>query len=340
LLALGAGVVGLGGVAGASGTGTAGLTYVTSTNTLRPKVWAASANGSNARKLGVGDQPQLSPNGKLIAVASAGPHGAGIVIFNAGGGTFGKFLGGLTFAATPVAWSPDSRYLAVEAFDPDSTGIGKSALFVIDTSTRHATTIAHGIVNGASFSGDSGTVYYGLYKSAAFNGPVNIYSVDPAGATTPVQVTTDNRSLNPLWTARGIVFDHEKLRKEAPEYQIFLLHGGHATQITNIKVDQLSEGLVPIAASADGTRLAAEYGGQDNSEGWAVNLVTHKARELANRTNGLVDAGISRNGKTLLVDLGIFGGDPASRGKVATIPFGGGRPTVLVAHGNEPTWNR
>jgi hypothetical protein len=227
-------------------------------------------------------------------------------------------------------------------FDPVSKGVGKSQVAVVDTQTKKVTVIAHGLIAGASFSPTSAdTLAFGLYKSqTTVAPPVNLYTADPTGASAPVQLTHDNNSLNPLWGKLGIVYDRQKKRKLAPELQLYLLSNGKSTQLTNIKVDQLSEGLVPIALSSDGTKLAAEYGGQDNSEGWAVNVATHKAKELATVKNGLVDAGISRSGKTLLVNLGIFGGDPSNKGKVATIPFGGGSTHVLVANGNEPTWNQ
>src|SRR5262249_51452065 len=148
-----------------------------------------------------------------------------------------------------------------------------------DTQTKATTVIAKGQISGASFDpAGSGRLVYGLAKSESFKASVDLYTADETGSQPAVQLTHDGHSLNPLWTKRGYLFDREKFRKLAPEYQIYELRNGHATRITNIKVDQLSEGLVPIAASADGTKLAAEYGGQDNSEGWAVNVATHKAK--------------------------------------------------------------
>lgn len=328
--------VGLGGVASGAGGGAPAIAYVTSTKTGKSTVWVADAQGHNARTLGPGQQPLISPDGKFVAVYAFGTNG--VVIYNSSGGVFGKFPS----AGAPAAWSSDSRYLAASNFDPTSHGIGHSALAVIDTTTLEATTIAKGFISGTSFSPSSDdTLVFGLYKSSKeLTPPVNLFTADPTGGSAPVQLTHDNHSLNPVWGARGIVYDRERARKEAPEYQLFMLSNGHSTQITHIKVDELSAGLVPLAVSADGTKLAAEYGGQDNSEGWAINLVTHKATELANRTNGLVDGGISRDGKTLLIDLGIFEGDPSNKGKVATIPFGGGKPHILIAHGNEPTWDQ
>ena len=51
--------------------------------------------------------------------------------------------------------------------------------------------------------------------------------------------------------------------------------------------------------------------------------------------NGNIAAGISRSGQTVLIDSG-FEGSPRS---VETIPWGGGKPTVLAKHGAFASWN-
>jgi hypothetical protein len=334
-----AAVVALGGVASGANTASAGaaITFVTNTNSAQPTVWVADAHGHNALKLGPGEQPLISPNGKYVAANLFGRNATGVVVYNTSGGIAGKFVSG----GGPAAWSSDSRYLAISVFDPVSRGVGKSKIAVVDMKTKKTAVIAHGLISGASFEPASGdALVFGMYKSQSeVAPPVNLYTASPTGGEAPAQLTFDNVSLNPLWTKRGIVYDRQRKRKEAPEFQLYVLHAGRSTQLTHIKVDQLSEGLVPLAASADGTKLAAEYEGQDNSEGWAVNIVTHAVKEIATPRNGLEDAGISRNGKTLLVDLGVFGGDPSNKGTIATVPFGGGTPHKLIA-GNEPTWNR
>jgi hypothetical protein len=324
-------------VASGAGTGAAKLAFVVNAKSGKTTVWVADASGHNARKLGAGEFPLISPNGQLVAAGFFGRAGSGVVIYHSGGGTLGKFVKD----GSPLAWSADSRYLAVSVFDAVAHGVGKSQLAVVDVTTGKTVTIVRGFISGASFSPNptDDSVVYGLSTSTSLKAPVDLYTADPTGVQPPVQITHDGHSLNPLWTKRGFVFDRERFRKLAPEYQLYELRNGHTTQITNIKVDKLSAGLSPVAASADGTRIAAEYGGQDNSEGWAVNVVTHKAKELATPRNGLVDAGITRDGKTLLVDLGIFGGDPSNPGTVATIPFGGGKPHKLIP-GNSPSWNR
>ncbi len=331
-------VAALSGVASGAGSSTAAIAFVTNTSSgSNPTVWVADARGHNARKLGPGEEPQISPNGQYVAADVFGHNTNEVVVYRTAGGVVGKFVAGGGFEA----WSSDSRYLAISVFNVGSFGVAKSELAVVDITTRKTVVIAHGLISGASFEPNSSdTLVFGKYKSQSqVAPPVNLYTADPTGTVAPVQLTHDNNSLNPLWTARGIVYDRQRKRKLAPEYQLYLLSGGHSTQLTSIKVDQLSEGLVPIAASADGSRLAAEYEGQDNSEGWAVNVVTHHAKELATPTNGLEDAGISRDGKTVLVNLGVFAGAPPNRETVATIPFGGDTPKKLL-RGYQPSWDQ
>ena len=155
-------------------------------------------------------------------------------------------------------------------------------------------------------------------------------------------LTTDGRSLNPVWGPNYIAYDREHLRRNyAPRYDIWLRAPGSsaARRLTNVPANKLVVGLVPIAFSAGGSRLLSEFEGQDTSAAWTVRVPSGRARPIVFRNQSVVGAGISRDGGTLLVDLGSFEGPPSS-GRVASIPFTGGRPTVLVAHGGQASWNR
>jgi hypothetical protein len=56
------------------------------------------------------------------------------------------------------------------------------------------------------------------------------------------------------------------------------------------------------------------------------------------RGQPVIGAGISRDGRTVLIDENALEG-PASGGRVARIPFAGGRSKVLIAHGSQASWN-
>jgi hypothetical protein len=91
--------------------------------------------------------------------------------------------------------------------------------------------------------------------------------------------------------------------------------------------------------SADGERLLTEYVGQDTSEAWTIQLATAKVRKLGISGASVTAGGLSRDGTTVLVDDNGFL-NSASAGVVETLPFTGGKATVLVRHAVFPSWNR
>jgi hypothetical protein len=326
-----------------------GLAYVTGGERSSPAVWVANANGGQAKRLGLGLEPLISPNGQWVATSAFGTvvgtqeQGPAIVVYSTVAGAPLNALSLATATAQPLAWSPDSRYLAVFMQSNSVTDIAKgSGLAVIDTTTGAVTTIAHGQVQGASFAPDgSDRIVYGLAPSLAVNAPVNLYIAQPDGSATQA-LTHDGRSLYPVWGPRYIAYDREHLRRNyAPRYDIWLRAPGSpaARRLTNVPADKLVVGLVPIAFSASGGRLLSEFEGEDTSAAWTVRVPSGRARPITFRNQSVLGAGISRDGGTLLVDLGSFEAPP-SAGRVASIPFAGGRPTVLVAHGGQASWNR
>jgi hypothetical protein len=324
------------------------LTYVTETARSPAQVWLAAASGAGAELLGPGLQPLLAPNGQLVAAslfgATANPEkGPAIALYSALGAPVINYLDLETATSLPVAWSPDSRYLAIERQSTDVTNIAAgSGLDVIDTQTGAVTSISEGQIYGASFAQDgTDRLVFALAHSLSPSAPTNLYlsNVDGTGVK---RLTGDGRSLNPVWGPRYIAYDHERLRRnDAPVFQIWLRapSAARGRRLTNVTVRSLVSGLVPLAFSASGSRLLAEFEGQDTSEAWAVTVASGRARRLTVGRRGVVGAGISRDGHTVLIDEGSFE-EPASNGRVAVIPFAGGRSKVLVGHGAEGSWNR
>jgi hypothetical protein len=326
------------------------LAYVTGTERSSPAVWVANASGGQAKRLGLGLEPLISPNGQWVATSAFGTvvgtqeQGPAIVIYptTAAAAPLNE-LSLATATAQPLAWSPDSRYLAVFMQSNSVTNIAQgSGLAVIDTTTGAVTTIAHGQIYGASFAQDgSDRIVYGRAPSLSPSAPANLYMSAPDGSGRRA-LTTDGRSLNPVWGPQYIAYDREHLRRNyAPRYDIWLRAPGSSTarRLTNVPADKLVVGLVPIAFSANGSRLLSEFEGEDTSAAWTVRVPSGRARPITFRNQSVVGAGISSDGSTLLVDLGSFEAPP-SAGRVASIPFAGGRPKVLVAHGAQASWNR
>jgi hypothetical protein len=324
------------------------LTYLTETATGSPKVWIAAANGSDPKLLGPGVQPLLSPNGQSVAVAMFGTvngpqeHGPAIGIYSTSGAAIANYLSLETATATPLAWSPDSRYLAVSFQSNAVRNIAAgSGLDVIDTQTGTVTTITHGVIYGASFARDgSDKLVFAMAHSMVFTAPTNLYMSEADGAGLH-RITSDGHSLFPAWGPKYIAYDRERMRSLSPEYQIWLATpaGVRVRKLTHIGVGSLVQGLVPLAFSANGSRLLAEFVGEDTSEAYAVNAVSGRAREVAVHNQMAQGAGISADGSTLLIDVGSFE-QPPSGGRIEEVPFAGGHAKVLVGHGAQASWNR
>jgi hypothetical protein len=323
------------------------LAYVTETASGTSKVWLAAANGSDPKLLGLGVQPLLAPSGQSVAVSLFGTvvgnqeQGPSLGIYPSSGAPIADYLSLETAVAAPAAWSPDSRYLAVVLQSNGTNDIADdSGLDVIDTQTGTVTTIAHGEIYGASFARDgSDRLVFGLSHSESFTSDVNLYTSEADGAGLR-RITSDGHSLFPVWGPKYIAYDRERSRHLSPEYQIWLATpaGVRVRKLTHIAVGALLQGLVPLAFSANGSRLLAELEGEDTSNAYAVTVASGRARGITVHGQTAQAAGISSDGSTLLLDAASFE-QPPSRGQIVTEPFAGGHAKVLAAHGAQGSWN-
>jgi len=83
--------------------------------------------------------------------------------------------------------------------------------------------------------------------------------------------------------------------------------------------------------------VLADFEGTDTSAAWTVNLsgASTVPRALNGVADGDIPDGLSRDGGTVLITKG-FEGAPTS---VETVPWAGGKPTVLSTHGANASWN-
>lgn len=323
------------------------IAYVQQTGTSQPVVWTIRADGTQNTRVGTGFTPVIAPNGVQVAASLFGANssetGPALAVYSTSGAPTQTYFNLKGETTEPLAWSRDGRFLAVDVLSTSIKSPARlSGLAIVDAMTGTAKVIAHGQVLGASFAPNgSDEVVYGLAASDSPNARVNVYrsGADGSGRTA---LTRDGRSLFPVWGPGGIAYDRERPRKlDAPVYQIWLRTSSGATRrLTNIRVRSLVSGLMPLAFSADGSRLLAQFVGQDTSEAWTVQVASGRARRLtaSGAKLPLQAAGISSDGGTLLVNEGGFEG-PASEGRVATLPFAGGNSKVLVAHGSQASWN-
>lgn len=305
-----------------------------------PQVWLSGAGASHPRHLGPGTDPLISPGGGLVAASRVASRGSALTLyFAAGGGR--RFFNLRTATARALAFSPDSRYLAVALSSANPGSARTSGLAVIDTRAMSARMIAHGAIYGASFASDgSDRIAYASARTLALRARIDIHVVGPNG-TGRRSITRDGHCLNPVWGRRTIAFDRERLRaKHSPSFEVWLMHpdGSHQVRLTHRRVPALMNGLVPLAFSASGTRLLAEYEGVDTSQAWTITISSRRLRELRVRGRAVAGAAISRDGGSVLVDRGGFL-EPPNAGSVESMPFYGGRATMLV-RGADPSWNR
>lgn len=305
------------------------LVYVTGLAGAHPVVHVANADGGGAIVLGPGADALISPDGASVAILTPYTrNGSSLVVRPAGGGA-ARVLVARAGELDQLAWSPDGTKLAVV--------VNGTRLDAIDIASgvRHA--LARGQIQGASFSPDGAKVVYARSRSASLGAPVNVFVAQADGSGAHA-LTHDGRSLDPLWGPTRIAYVHERLRRDdAPVYQLRTMRpdGTGVHQLTHMRIPPLVSGLTPTAWSADGTRLLAEYVGQDTSEAWTVDVGTRRVRDLTGRFDGIMGRGLSADGRTVLVQRGYFD-DP--RQSIATIPWRGGRATVLVARGAAPSW--
>jgi Tol biopolymer transport system component len=327
---------------------TSDATLAFTRNPFSPTVYVANDNGSSARKIGAGSNPRVSPDGQTIAFyrLGKGNQPAELMVAPASGGTVKKLASGWQDPFV-FAWSPDSTTIAV-LLGPE---VGKLRLTLIDVASGTQQTVASGFFSAVSFAPTGEQLVYGS-STSEFGSKSDVYRFDipePGAvfvqAPQPVRLTTDHKSSSPLWGPdEKIVFvKHlgEKHRQYGPKNDLFLMNprGKQIKRLTNTKVDPLLSGLSPTEWSANGSRLLAEFGGQDTTYAVTVNPKTGAERALTKeREVGFVGTALSKDGKFVLGSLGGF--EPGPGHKVVRIPYAGGKPKVLADNASEPDWSR
>ncbi len=318
------------------------MTYITALNSAAPQVWVSEISGSAALDLGPASSALISPDGTRVAAISIqkGQSGktATLLLYATSGGSPTTLAQSQQFMQL-LAWSPDSKLMLVEV------GASPAQLRVIDTATEATRTIATGVIDGASFSPSGGDQI--VYARAAVNtARVNIFTTSPTGTDTR-QLTSDGLSEDPLWGPHGIAYSHETLRPKNPypSLQLWFMSsaGSGAHQLAVTHVAKSLEGLTPIAFSSNGKHLLANLigpQGSDQAEAYVVDLSGAKPlppRNLTGQPNGYIGDAISSDGDTILVTKGVA--DNLAPLSIETIPWSGGKPTVVIAQGAYASWD-
>jgi Tol biopolymer transport system component len=315
----------------------ASATLVYEKDPFKPRVYAAGDDGSNPVKLAAGELPRISPDGLTVAYETqyAGNAVPTLRVVPVVGGASRLLLKPVWFT---FVFSPDSKTIAAVT----GKEVGKKRLVLIDVATGAVRRVDSGQFSGVSFSPDSANLVYGRAPKDSYPPRSDLF-VAPVGGGGPTALTTDHRSVQPVWGAPGIAF--VKLRKpkrksDAYKQDIFVFDPATAAvrRVTRTTVPFLLSGLDPVAWSADGTRLLAEFGGQDTSYAETVDPATGVVRRVGRFSDGLVGYDLSADGSTILATTG--GYDPGNPHDVVTVSYTGGRPTVLVRGAFSPDWTR
>lgn len=324
------------------------LAYVK--NPAHPTVFTAGDDGSGAKRLVPGENPHVSPDGKIVALLHQGTGAKSqpeMVLAPADGSAPPTVLVKGWRQPEVFAWSPDSK-LVVAVLGPE---LGQQRLDLIDTVTGAQRTIARGFFNGVSFSPNGGELVYGMAGSEKYPPRSDLYRIEvlPPGAVSvkavvPQRLTKDHNSAYPLWGPQKIVFVKTldaKKRKYGPKNELYLVNpnGKGVKRLTHTKVDPLLQGLFPTAWSASGNRLLAEFEGQDTSYAVKVNPKTGAEKPVAQAgEQGFVGTALSSDGKFVLGYTGGF--DPSLKHDVLSVPYAGGKGKVLAKNAFEPDWSR
>ncbi len=306
------------------------LVYVKQPGSPDPRVWVADDDGSNGHKLGPGYFPEVSPDGRWVAWIQ--------------GGDTQQVMLRLADRSRKARVVARTSQVGELHFSPDSKSLGlvlSRRLFVYDIRERDEVKAASGVIRGFSFSPDSKSVVFGTAgRSDAADAPSDLYSFELADGTRQ-RITRDRRSLNPLWGASGIIHDRMTAREgDAPSYNLFEIQpdGGSLRRITKLRIPSLMSGLIPLELSSSGSRLLAGFVGQDTGVGFRVNPRTGSAKALSSDfEQGIVGFDLTADGRTVLAHTG--GPDPTSPHNVVTLPYSGGKPTVLVRRAAFPDWS-
>jgi len=312
-------------------------TIVFERSPFRPAVYTAGDDGSNRVKLADGEIPKISPDGTTVAYETPyrGSTRPTLRVIPTAGGDSRRLLNPVWYS---YSWSPDSKTIAAVT----GKEVGRKTLVLVDVASGAVRTIAHGQFSGFSFSPDGSTLVFARALKDTYPPRSDLLALPVAGGL-PTALTTDHRSVDPVWGVRGIAF--VKLRKptrrgDAYKQDIYLLDPATklARRVTQTKVPFLLSGLDPVAWSLDGTRLLAEFGGQDTSYAETVDPTTGFTRKVGRLRDGIVGWDLSADGSTILATSG--GYDPSDHHDVVAVPYDGGTPTVLIANGYSPDWTR
>jgi hypothetical protein len=316
----------------------------------------ARASGADPRTLGEDSQALLSPDGAdVLALGTSGPDTT-ITLYRTTplhrttrlpAPRLVAQLDAPLYAPGSVdllCWSADSRYVALSVNELSATG-EQGALIVLDIATGKHVTIATGNFLGASFSP---TTPDRLVYSDATIGQLDaneslLYVSDASGGDTR-QLTYSGLASAPSWSARAIYYAkllHLGSPTSAPSYALWAIapagRGAHRLGSFASGPPAPSSDGVALSSSATGDRVVGDFSSPGRSVGvWAFSFGRDaQTREISLPGLTIAAAGVSRNGKTILLTAST----PTGTTEIVSLTWNGAKQRVLAATGTDPSWN-
>lgn len=312
----------------------AGMVYVTAPASGAPVIHLASDDGKGARRIGIGRAPTISSDGRWVAYVTIPPRRdrpETVVLQRLDGGSPRPLMRAREIDS--VRFSPDSARVAAV--------LGGRRVGVYDIARDKVRTVARGHIRGYAFSPDGTRIAVGRAAEEPADARSDIWIGRVVGGK-PARLTRVRNAIYPVWGATELYFDRFKRRRgAAPALNLWRVPaaGGNPRRLTRLSIPRLLSGLVPLEASADGRRMLAVFTGQDTQVGFTVDTATGRTRALSKDfAAGLVGFDLSADGRTILAHTG--GPDPAAAHDVVAVPYGGGKPRVLVRGAAYPDWSR
>lgn len=193
-----------------------------------------------------------------------------------------------------------------------------------------------------SFSPDGSQLAYTRMASANPSRD-DIYR-EPATGGRSVHLTHDGHSAWPVWGLNWIVFIMQSARSprdHIPKQNLYLIKPSWAGlhRLTHVTIGDQMFGFTPIAWSANGRRLIAEFNGIGTDYVVTVDPRTGTVRRVGKPTgttagHGVRGTALSHDGTTIL------GVQDLTTPNIVTLPYHSGRPRVLARNAIGPSWNR
>jgi Tol biopolymer transport system component len=287
---------------------------------VRERIYRAGSDGTHSARIAVGLYPAISPDGRWVVYQGASrKRPPRLQLLSLAGGR-PRPLPARAF--DDVVWSPDSKQILA------MTGLGPE-LVDIPAGTHRLVGFPH--AGGLTFSPDGTQIALEMAQ--------NIYVAATAGGRAH-QLTSMHRDYAPVWGPDGIAFqrfgvDSDGNRCPGCRGDVWMMDsdGRNPHALTQTKA-----GIYPAAWSGNGLHLLAAYPATHNGRLYAVDIGAGTTRALTGFVGDLVPQGLSRDGTTVLAAVGC-GGIPSPYGFIETIPFAGGKPTVIARGPCRASWN-